>query len=309
MDLMLAIAAGAGLVTGLATARVFGGRRETPAMFAAPEPNEALAELRTLRALCDIPNVNSIRRYSLATEAGEAMQRCLESLVGEDVRAAAITAEGGAVWKGLGDLDSLRDASSFAARLDHVPPKVLRVAWRSDQGIEIVAQRFPMLRQSRWVVCVASGTPVDRMRLARVAYESGLRNGIELAQDVEARPLTPADLGGWRPLVSLCEHSPLRAARVWTRGEKRFSVGAADESRPVLRTQVALHAWSQLVAAKLGAELGTLYETGSTRIAFHPVAADSLLELVTGTTRPHPWRRAYAAARQLEHSQSQREAS
>lgn len=308
MELMLALAAGAGLVTGIATTRIFGGRKEAAVVIPPTAPEPALEELRVLRALCGIPNVNSVRRYSLASEATEAMRSVLEPLIAQEVTAAAVTTDGGMLWAGLGDPSSLEFAGSFAARLDGVPEEVWRVTWRSQDGIELVAQRFPMVRGAQWLVCVASGTPVDRMRLARAAYESGLAAATKPSPQRDSRPLSPSELASWAPIRAVAEHTPLLAARVWTSGEESFSAGDVRMGQPTLSTQVQLEGWSQLVRNTLGSQVGTMYETTEARVCFHPIGSNGLLELTTGTTRPHPWRRAYAAARQLEHARDQREA-
>ncbi len=305
---MLAIAAGAGLVTGIATTRIFGARKDPAVVIPPPAPEPALEELRVLRALCEIPNVNSVRRYSLASEAAEAMDSMLEPLVVQEVRAAAVTTAGGMLWAGLGEQRFVDIASSFAARLDGVPEDIWRVSWRSQGGIELVAQRFPMVRGARWLVCVASGTPVDRVRLARAAYESGLATATRPTVQRDIRPLSAQELARWQPIRAVAEHTPLLAARVWTRAEVSLSAGDVRVAQTTLSTQTQLSAWSRLVEDSLGHQVGTMYETADARVCFHPIGPEGLLELTTGMTRPHPWRRAYAAARQLEHARDQREA-
>ncbi len=309
MELMLAIAAGAGLVTGIATTRIFSGRRQTPAVLPEAVPEPAAQELRTLRALCEIPNVNSIRRFSLASEGDEAMRSVLESVVVHDVRAAAITGRGGMLWSGLGETPKLDAAASFAARLGDLPDDLWRVSWRSEQGIEIVAQRFSLVRDAQWLVCVASGNPVDRMRLARAAYASGLDLTARKTAERDIRPLQPSELSSWQPVRAIAEHTQLLSARIWGAGEKRFSAGDVSVGQTALETQIKLHRWSQLIQATLGQPVGTMFEGAGTRVCFHNVGTDGCLELTTATTRPHPWRRAYAAARQLQLGSEQREAS
>ena len=299
MALITIAAAGAGLAVGFATARIiFRPRPQTLELQAATDPRVA-EQLRALQMVCGINGMASPRRHTLALDAVEAVRGTLEHLVSGSVLASSIVDVEGGVLASVGDERHVAAMASFSARLGGLGPEVWRVSWRSREGLELVAQRSPISRASRWLVCLASGAPVDRVALSRAAAESGLLEQIEGPSASAVVPLRVSDVRDYPALGRLCDHSPVLAACLWTSGERVFSAGRAKIPDAVLTAQNELQRWAGLVWPELGAALGSHFEVGGESMAFHTVDEQTVLGLVMPGGRPHPWQRITAMAPQL----------
>lgn len=306
MALITIAAATAGLAVGFATARIIARPSSRTLELQSGSDPRVADQLRALQMVCGINGTASAKRHSMALDAVEAMRGLLEQLTSRSVLASVIVDAEGGVLASVGEQKNIAATSSFSARLRGLGPEAWRVSWRSRGGIELVAQRSPISRASRWLVCLASGTPVDRVALGRAAAESGLLDRVEGPAPSPVVPLRAADVQDYPALGRLCEHSPVLAASLWAGGELVFRAGRARIPDPVLLTQNELQRWAELVEPELGAVVGTHFEVGAESLAFHAVDERTVLGLVLPGGRPHPWQRISAATPQLRAPQVRR---
>lgn len=309
MALVAIASAAAGLAVGFATARVFGQHPPQTLELQAGDETRAVEQLRALQMVCQISATPSTRRHALALDGVEFSRSLLEHIVHGPVLAGAVVDEQGMELSGLGAREYREAAGSFAARLEGLASNAWRVKWRSSDGVELTAQRCPLSRVARWLVCVASGAPVDPVALSRIAAETGLLAQLGEHRPTDVAPLSGPELRGRPALAHLGEHIPLLMAELWTTNESGFDLGRLRVPQTVVEAHDGLHRWASLVEHELGSSRGVCVDVGAERFGFHPVGEGAELALATPGGRGYPWQRINAAARQLYGDMTTRRAS
>ncbi len=306
--MIVTLAAGlSGVVVGVVAALMF--RRPTPMPALAPPIDpDVQRELDAVRALCDLPAGATIPRHRLALDAESFTQELLGSVVRGSTAAAVVTAGDGMVWGSAGEPWARSVAASFAARLGGVAEEVWRVTWRSDAGVEVVAQRTRVHAGTRWLTCLSEGVPADRVALARVGISTGLMAAMTGSTDPRRR-IGAAELAAFEPLQRLSKHVALHSATFGAPSGGVVGVGHVLRSSGIGSITAALERWAPLVRDELGAPLGIVAEGPGYVDATHVAPDGRMLWLEAAAGTPYPWVRAASVAREMMRLVPEREAA